>query len=680
MKKSEKVKQIVRNFPKRFYQGNKKFIWKMVIIIVAGNIALLFKHYQEQKAYQEEFPLGMEVTDFDEYMEEQKDVPSDIEGLSVYDKYTMGLQRQDGSDSDYDGLTDKEEIEIYGTDPLKASSAGDLYTDAYKVQNGLDPFTYKEYTEEIVFPYLECEEVQLTASSPIDFNAVVTDCTFSYDLSSFDVGKVYQGYDLYNYAGIVTINVHDVMTENDTNDFEIFITDGPFIIPGENKFNKCDYELDGENAVLDYEFKHGNEYLIFLTEKQGFKISNVINGIFHKEDAAVSTGMNNKDTGKALIYGSPWGVLLGGKITIYYTECSNKDNTDMFMAEAEQAIPTIFTKEPEDIRLKAITSKELNNKISFFEKFLKLFKTFKKGDDVAWYEYFFKYGIFCYDTYENTYMLADVSNTQYDKLQASGTGFDKYEDELPFQNFRSYIGTGGNCAGITHLTSYLYNTGSFPTSGTYNCNINGTYEPVEWNISADPENATLLDPGLMDYKNIDFVTEHSENGDYLSLNLTEGEREFVNMIGCYWAEANDRIDMNAYEKATGEYYDASLLNRMTAMIDQGKILDVYLYMRGGGAHAVNIYGYEYTAANSVLFTVYDNNIPQDCKDGYMINADSNGNCYLQVTIRKDEGGNDILEYLYMPLKGSKEYIASSMKNLMKFNAMVVMDENWNVLN
>lgn len=108
--------------------------------------------------------------------------------------------------------------------------------------------------------------------------------------------------------------------------------------------------------------------------------------------------------------------------------------------------------------------------------------------------------------------------------------------------------------------------------------------------------------------------------------------------------------------------------------------DEYLYMRGGGAHAVNIYGYEYTAANSVLFTVYDNNIPQDCKDGYMINADSNGNCYLQVTIRKDEGGNDILEYLYMPLRGSKEYIASSMKNLMKFNAMVVMDENWNVLN
>ena len=498
-------------------------------------------------------------------------------------------------------------------------------------------------------------------------------------MSSFEVGKVYKGYDLYNYGGIVKINVHDQLTENDINDFEIYITNGPFVIPGENSFKKCSYKLEGDNATLDYEFEHGSEYLIFLTEKQGFKIKNFINGIFNQDDAAVSTSMNNKDKGEALIYGSPWGVLLGGKITIYYTECFDKDNTSLFKAEAEQAIPTIFTKESEDIRFKEISSREMEKKRNFFDKFLKLFKTYKKGEHVAWYEYFFRYAVFCYDTYENTYELAGGSSTT-NEFKAKGTGFDKYEDELPFQNFRSYIGTGGNCAGITHLTSYLYNTGRFPSSGTYNCNINGTYEQIQWDLSTDNENATLSNPGLIDYKDIEFVTEHSENGDYLSMNLTEGEQEFVNMIGCYWTEANDRINMNAYEKTTGEYYDASLLNRMTALLDQGKILDVYLYMRGGGAHAVNIYGYEYIAANSVLFTVYDNNIPQDCKDGYMINADANGNCYLQVTIRKDEGGNDILEYLYMPLQGSKDYIASSMKNLMKSNAMVVMDENWNVLN
>lgn len=189
------------------------------------------------------------------------------------------------------------------------------------------------------------------------------------------------------------------------------------------------------------------------------------------------------------------------------------------------------------------------------------------------------------------------------EFKAMGTGFDKYEDELPFQNFRSYIGTGGNCAGIRHLTSYLYNTGSFPSGGTYNCNINETHEQIQWDLSTDNENAILSNPGLIDYKNIKFVTEHSENGDYLSVNLTEGEQKFVNMIDCYWTEANDRINMNAYEKTIGEYYDASLLNRMTALLDQGKILDVYLYMRGGSAHVVNIYGYEYIAANSVVYSI-----------------------------------------------------------------------------
>ena len=69
------------------------------------------------------------------------------------------------------------------------------------------------------------------------------------------------------------------------------------------------------------------------------------------------------------------GVLLGGKITIYYTECFDKDNTSLFKVEAEQAIPTIFTKESEDIRFKAISSREMEKKRNFFDKFLKLFKT-----------------------------------------------------------------------------------------------------------------------------------------------------------------------------------------------------------------------------------------------------------------------------------------------------------------
>lgn len=42
------------------------------------------------------------------------------------------------SDFDHDGLTDYEEIEIYKSNPNKMSTAGDSYTDKYKVENKMD--------------------------------------------------------------------------------------------------------------------------------------------------------------------------------------------------------------------------------------------------------------------------------------------------------------------------------------------------------------------------------------------------------------------------------------------------------------------------------------------------------------------------------------------------------------
>ncbi len=661
---------------RRFYYKSRNFIWAAAAVCLTVNIVFFVKDYRRQKAFERDFPSGMDVMDFDAYMESQKDVPSDIKGLSVYDKYAMGLQRQDGSDSDYDGLTDKEEIEAYGTDPLKASTAGDLYTDAYKVRNGLDPFTYMEYTGEIIFPYLECDEVQLAASSPTDFNAVVSDCTALYDLSSFDIGAVYKGYDLYNYAGNIKINVHDMLADQNVNGFEVYIANGPFIIPGETELRKCAYELDGDMAAIHYEFEHGKEYLIFLAEKRGFSINSLINGMIGGKNTFVIAGAKDEDKGEALICGSPWGVVFGGKITVYYAGRLSEENETKFVGDVTNYVPAIFGKNKK-LKLQKLTQSELEIKKNFLGKFFKAFKDPGRDAKVAWYEVFFRYGIFCYSIYEDTYATEDEVNTG---ARPVTTGFDKYWDELPFQNFRSDIGTGGNCAGITHLTSYLYNTGSFPSSGEYGCSIDGTYQALAWDLSEDIENATLSDPGLFDYKTMDFIKGHSDGRGYLNAGLTQGEQEFVNMVGCFWAEANDRIDMNAYEKATGEYYDASLLSRMTSLLDKGKVLDVYLYMRGGGAHAANIYGYEYVNDRCVQFAVYDNNIPQDCKEGYMVNTDGNGNCFLQMMIRKDGAGNDVLEYLYMPLAGSKDYIASSMKNLMKANAMVVMDENWNVLN
>ncbi|MDO4509291.1 MAG: hypothetical protein Q4B53_05150, partial [Lachnospiraceae bacterium] len=137
---------------------------------------------------------------------------SDIKGLSKLDKYKMGLNPDEQSDTDGDGLTDKEEIEKYSSDPLKRSTAGDLYTDAYKVENNMDVNTYYEYDKPIEFKYNKCPEVQLTASVEDDLWAV---CEL-YSINLVDGYDVLGSYNIYNYEGLVSIDVSNYISSEIT--------------------------------------------------------------------------------------------------------------------------------------------------------------------------------------------------------------------------------------------------------------------------------------------------------------------------------------------------------------------------------------------------------------------------------------------------------------------------------
>lgn len=79
-----------------------------------------------------------EVFDKEEEEVRAKETPSDITGMSVYDKVFAGMLPWNDSDSDRDGLTDKEELEVYGTDPLNADSVGDGLPDGYRAFGGID--------------------------------------------------------------------------------------------------------------------------------------------------------------------------------------------------------------------------------------------------------------------------------------------------------------------------------------------------------------------------------------------------------------------------------------------------------------------------------------------------------------------------------------------------------------
>lgn len=63
---------------------------------------------------------------------------SDLDGISNEEETRLGTNLV-SVDSDSDGLLDKDEIEIWKTDPLKADTDGDGHADGYEVRRGYNP-------------------------------------------------------------------------------------------------------------------------------------------------------------------------------------------------------------------------------------------------------------------------------------------------------------------------------------------------------------------------------------------------------------------------------------------------------------------------------------------------------------------------------------------------------------
>ncbi len=64
---------------------------------------------------------------------------SDGDGLSDYDEINIYHTNPNKADSDNDGLTDYQEVKVYHTDPNNPDTDGDGYTDGSEVQNGYNP-------------------------------------------------------------------------------------------------------------------------------------------------------------------------------------------------------------------------------------------------------------------------------------------------------------------------------------------------------------------------------------------------------------------------------------------------------------------------------------------------------------------------------------------------------------
>lgn len=282
------------------------------------------------KAYVKKYNMlpGTRVESFInyEYWNDLKNIPSDIEGMSQYDKAAMGLDEEDGSDTDGDGLTDKEEIEIYGSNPLKTSTAGDLYYDGYKVENGMDLHTYYEYEGEFEYvgfgygldgevvdllPYMDT--VLLCPTAPESTYATVTDSNFIIPENT----DVYQGFEVRNFTGTISLNFSNLETLQNVDEFDLFVMNN-----FESELYFCDYEENNGIFYLNYNFEAEYDYYIVVGKSndtlKSSKEALHIKVNFTRNFSGDSYTAYLEDQEKYLITGSPLLTFLNIPIDINY--------------------------------------------------------------------------------------------------------------------------------------------------------------------------------------------------------------------------------------------------------------------------------------------------------------------------------------------------------------------------
>lgn len=93
--------------------------------------------------YEEIYLTNTDPVIYDSVQTGVPDLESDIDGDGLSNKEELLLGTRVGrADTEFDGLTDYEEINVYGTNPLMADTDGDGVVDGWEIANGYNPLTF----------------------------------------------------------------------------------------------------------------------------------------------------------------------------------------------------------------------------------------------------------------------------------------------------------------------------------------------------------------------------------------------------------------------------------------------------------------------------------------------------------------------------------------------------------
>ena len=602
-------------------------------IIVGAVVYGIYKGKQKEIAEVEKNLIVVDESDeINQRIEALKVIESDITGMSQYDKINMGLLPYNNSDSDGDGLTDKEEIEVYGSNPLLVSTAGDGIPDGYKIKNDLA--VNKKYNS---------TDIGYSSFSNITIKSLNHSVAVISEIEGYSMNGVPSEivYSISNYDGELKIDFSEYILENKE-----------YLIFKKNDESNSEYEiLKDKNGVVNFK-TNGKDCVVGFVN---INKSTTFDGLFDVE--APIDEMNTIEGNDSILICFPIMVLTGeAKFIIFEKSIVDKESTkseiltEFFNNEFGEEAG--FTFNVEHKYLNIVSYKTLSKVLNYvssgaaFKKLLEDSDMSVSDEDISTFKNILSFFVVVLEIeadewkeLANQKSESPSEDVKGEKVSKYVSGFDVSKDALPFPNFGTYISEGGNCAGFALITTQLFNEYLYPEKAT------SIFKDISYSydISNKEYYSTFFDIHLNDYKDYSYWTttypdmEHLQRSEFL-----EEDRNFLDFIGYKWAEGND------IDKGLIWFNNELPWSDFEKVIDffenNNKILNLSM-SSGGSGHAVNAYGLEQDKDNPNIWyiLVYDNNFPNHEYKGQPVNN------RVKIIRKSSLFGEDYFEFDYYPL-------------------------------
>lgn len=578
-----------------------------------------------------------------------KTTDSDVENWSVYEKMQNGLLPFNDSDTDRDGLTDQEEIEIYGSDPLKMSTSGDAIPDGYKVKHG--------YNVSSKFSDIDMSMIEKSGdlyNVPDNFvikliveNALARVEDYTYRINHTTPAKAYK------ISGL-----HDEVQV----DFNEFMEEGKEYEVIYGSLLSDDWQtakLDDGFASFTPTFENG---YVALVEKEELEREEIL-VISLFSDWASAYAYINKGKLHFWTYES----------SEFYDDSGKQASLEEFIAKQvgvdsvvvhHRYIPSILYKFKKTVceatltRMSPYAACWAWKDVSVEQEMLDCLKHYRTYDVIQT------------DNFKLRWQ--DPESYSYDRYV---TGFDIMKDAFTISNFGSYLFEGGNCAGLSRITCEVYNNGTvIPVdSGCWDHFDNGV-DYVEYDLNPyATELGTFFDSGLIDYKR----GEDTYYDDYTPEPGTADD-EFIKLVGVEMTKYNKNIQdswtvdkrHSSWESIVNllNYFDKANPSTQGEKIAMASFSEVAIPHKEGDpnaaestGHAVVIYGVEQTEDPDILeLLVYDSNFSP--ADNQFSPDEYHQKFRIRVEKRYNSLGGESYDFLYKPFDEDitiKEYLYSN---------------------